>query len=120
MSISADMRFAWIPSVQSSCLWGYRAEGLHCANEIWSALPHIASSDNDEIKEVKLPQPSQAEEVFRATAARIRVFRAFTLTLSPSRKSMARLTLPSRLEFKRLEGSSNEAPLANVIFTTLL
>jgi hypothetical protein len=28
--------------------------------------------------------------------------------------------LPSRLELKRPEGSSNEAPLANVIFTTFL
>jgi len=33
---------------------------------------------------------------------------------------MARLVLPSRLELKRPEGSSNEAPLAKVIFTTLL
>src|SRR4051794_17323753 len=33
---------------------------------------------------------------------------------------MARLTLPSRLELKRPEGSSREAPLAKVIFTTLL
>src|SRR5881409_3446964 len=33
---------------------------------------------------------------------------------------MARLVLPSRLELKRPEGSSNEAPLAKVIFTTCL
>src|SRR2546430_10214001 len=33
---------------------------------------------------------------------------------------MARLVLPSRLELKRPEGSANEAPLAKVIFTTLL
>src|SRR6188508_174718 len=33
---------------------------------------------------------------------------------------MARLVLPSRLELKRPEGSSNEAPLAKVVFTTLL
>src|SRR5436190_22243261 len=33
---------------------------------------------------------------------------------------MARLVLPSRLELKRPEGSSNEAPLAKVIFTTFL
>src|SRR4029434_33082 len=33
---------------------------------------------------------------------------------------MARLVLPSRLELKRPEGSSSEAPLAKVIFTTLL
>src|ERR1700704_6689209 len=45
---------------------------------------------------------------------------AFSSILSPSWKSMARLVLPSRLELKRPEGSSNEAPLAKVIFTTLL
>src|SRR5712672_719588 len=33
---------------------------------------------------------------------------------------MARLTLPSRLELKRPDGSSNEAPLAKVNFTTAL
>jgi hypothetical protein len=30
---------------------------------------------------------------------------------------MARLTLPSRLELKRREGSFREAPLAKVVFT---
>src|SRR6202035_4760180 len=33
---------------------------------------------------------------------------------------MARRVLPSRLELKRPEGSANAAPLAKVIFTTLL
>src|SRR6476619_7001225 len=33
---------------------------------------------------------------------------------------MARLVLPSRLALKRPEGSSSEAPLAKVIFTTAL
>ena len=33
---------------------------------------------------------------------------------------MARLTLPSRLELKRPEGSLSEAPLAKVSFTTAL
>src|SRR5215467_3011670 len=47
-------------------------------------------------------------------------FNAFSSILSPSRKSMARLVLPSRLELKRREGSCNEAPLAKVIFTTFL
>src|SRR5437667_2864802 len=47
-------------------------------------------------------------------------FNAFSSILSPSWKSMARLVLPSRLELKRSEGSSNEAPLAKVIFTTFL
>src|SRR5947207_6230773 len=39
---------------------------------------------------------------------------------SPSWTSIARLTLPSRLELNRLEGSLSEAPLAKVSFTTLL
>src|SRR5260370_2410491 len=60
------------------------------------------------------------EDVFSATAARISAFNAFSSILSPSWKSMARLLLPSRLELKRPEGSSNEAPLAKVIFTTCL
>src|SRR5262249_44686081 len=47
-------------------------------------------------------------------------FNAFSLILSPSWKSMARLVLPSRLELKRPEGSSNAAPLAKVSFTTAL
>src|SRR5688500_9010030 len=34
--------------------------------------------------------------------------------------SMARLVLPSRLELNRPDGSSNEAPLANVTFTLSL
>src|SRR5262245_6152866 len=45
---------------------------------------------------------------------------AFSSILSPSWRSMARLVLPSRLALKRPEGSSNEAPLAKVIFTTFL
>src|SRR4029077_12374374 len=45
---------------------------------------------------------------------------AFSSILSPSWKSIARLVLPSRLELKRPVGSSNDAPLAKVIFTTLL
>src|SRR6202030_4254620 len=59
-------------------------------------------------------------DVFRATAARMSAFNALSSILSPSWKSIARLVLPSRLELKRPEGSSNEAPLAKVIFTTLL
>src|ERR1700731_2747336 len=45
---------------------------------------------------------------------------AFSSILSPSWKSTARRVLPSRLELKRPEGSSNEAPLAKVIFTAFL
>src|SRR5207244_2313251 len=57
---------------------------------------------------------------FSATAARMSAFNAFSSILSPSWKSMARLVLPSRLELKRPEGSLSEAPLAKVIFTTVL
>ncbi len=58
----------------------------------------------DEVAETEFPQTSEALAVFWATAARIRVLRAFSFTLSPSWKSIARLTLPSRLELKRPEG----------------
>src|SRR5438876_5590602 len=61
-----------------------------------------------------------AEDLFSATAARMSALNAFSSILSPSRKSMARLVLPSRLELKRLVGSPNEAPLAKVNFTTFL
>src|ERR1700722_6603307 len=65
---------------------------------------------NNEVAEVEFPKPSQSEEVFKATAARISAFRAFSLIFSPSWKSIARLTRPSRLELNRPAGSSNEAP----------
>src|SRR5262249_356810 len=66
------------------------------------------------------PRRWVAEDLFSATAAQMSAFNAFSLILSPSWKSMARLVLPSRLELKRPEGSSNEAPFAKVIFTTFL
>jgi hypothetical protein len=47
--------------------------------------------------------------LFKATAARMRAFRAAAFSLSPSWKSMARLTLPSRLELKRPEGCFRDA-----------
>src|ERR1700730_8219816 len=50
----------------------------------------------------------------------MRAFRAASSSLSPSWKSIARLTLPSGLELKKPEGSFTEAPLAKVIFTTFL
>src|ERR1700757_4717243 len=53
-----------------------------------------------------------------ATAARMRSFKAASLTLSPWWMSMARLTFPSRLELNRRAGSFNAAPLAKVILTT--
>src|SRR6476620_6542038 len=61
-----------------------------------------------------------ALDLFSFTAARMSAFSAFSFIFSPSRKSMARRVFPSRLELKRPEGSFREAPLANVIFTTLL
>ena len=63
---------------------------------------------------------AQAFALFRVTAARTSVFNAFSLIFSPSWKSMARLTFPSRLELKRPEGSFRAAPFAKVIFTTSL
>ena len=62
----------------------------------------------------------RAVDSFRATAARTSAFNAAPLILSPSWKSMARRVLPSRLALKRCAGSSRAAPLAKVIFRTLL
>src|SRR5690242_4355793 len=59
-------------------------------------------------------------EAFSSTAAWTRALNASSSISSPSRKSIARLVLPSRLELKRPEGSSREAPLANVVLTTCL
>src|SRR5579862_3271984 len=55
-----------------------------------------------------------------ATAARMRSFNAASLILSPSCRSMARRTFPSRLELNRPAGSCSAAPFAKVILTTLL
>ena len=63
---------------------------------------------------------ARPDDSFRLTAARINALNASSSIASPSRMSIARLVLPSRLELKRPEGSSNEAPLAKVIFTTFL
>lgn len=57
---------------------------------------------------------------FRATASRMRSCRAGALIFSPSWMSMARLTLPPRLELKSPDGSSKAAPLKNVNLTTFL
>src|SRR4051812_35697691 len=62
----------------------------------------------------------RALDKFRSTAARIKPFNAASSILSPSWKSIARLTFPSRLELNSLAGSFNEAPFAKVSFTTLL
>src|SRR5688572_3436756 len=59
-------------------------------------------------------------DLFTATAARMRAFRASASISSPSLKSMARRVLPSRLELKSFAGSFTAAPLAKVNFTALL
>src|SRR5688572_13006626 len=59
-------------------------------------------------------------EVLSATAWRTRALKADASTSSPSWMSIARRTLPSRLELKRRAGSSRGAPLAKVSFTTFL
>src|SRR6202165_4981403 len=48
------------------------------------------------------------------------VLKASSSISSPSRRSIARLALPSRLELNSPEGSLSEAPLKKVSFTTLL
>src|SRR5688572_20486247 len=57
-------------------------------------------------------------DVLRAIAARMSALNLAASTFSPSRMSIARLVFPSRLELKSLPGSFNEAPFANVSFTT--
>src|SRR5438874_2390402 len=59
-------------------------------------------------------------ELLRATAWRTSALNADASIVSPSRMSIARRTFPSRLELKRRAGSSSDAPLAKVSFTTLL
>src|SRR5580704_13208854 len=88
----------------------------------WAARPwaHPTPPQSLSVVYALVPGRRAAEDVFRATAARMSAFNAFSSILSPSWKSMARLVLPSRLELKRPEGSSSEAPLAKVIFTTFL
>ena len=68
----------------------------------------------------RLPDQRRDFDSFRLTAARMRPFRASSSISSPSRKSIARRVFPSRLELNRPEGSSRDAPLAKVIFTTCL
>src|SRR5262249_28111400 len=57
---------------------------------------------------------------FSATAARTSASRAGSSIGSPSRMSIARLACPPRPELKSPDGSSSDAPLANVSLTTLL
>jgi hypothetical protein len=58
--------------------------------------------------------------IFRSAAARMSPLKAYSLILSPWRKSMARRVPPSRLALKRPDGSGSEAPLAKVVFTQSL
>src|ERR1700738_5256852 len=62
----------------------------------------------------------RADDLFRAAAARMSVLKAPSSISSPSWISIARLTLPSRLELNSPLGSLSEAPLAKVSLTTLL
>src|SRR6185437_372111 len=57
---------------------------------------------------------------FDFAAARISALNAFSSIFSPSRRSIARRVFPSRLELNRPAGSSSDAPLAKVSFTTCL
>src|SRR6187549_2013652 len=59
-------------------------------------------------------------DLLKATAWRTRALKADSSTSSPSWMSIARRTLPSRLELKRRVGSSRDAPFAKVSLTTLL
>ena len=58
--------------------------------------------------------------LFSSIASRTSALNAAASTSSPSGMSIARRTLPSRLELKRPVGSSSDAPLAKVSFTTFL
>src|SRR5689334_5855111 len=66
------------------------------------------------------PRERAGFDVFKVTAARMRVLSASSSISSPSWKSMARRVFPSRLELNRREGSFSAAPFAKVIFTTFL
>src|SRR5690242_13003307 len=70
------------------------------------------------------PAPPWARQhpysLFSAAAAWMSALNAPSSIDSPSRTSMARLTLPSRLALNRPAGSSSDAPLKNVSLTTFL
>jgi hypothetical protein len=94
--------------------WHRKAAGVHFNREAPDFVCAQSGLRGDAIN-----QPL-ALDLFSVTAARISVFSASASIFSPSRKSIARRVFPSRLELKRRAGSFSEAPLANVIFTTLL
>jgi len=58
--------------------------------------------------------------LFTRTASFTSAFSAFSSSLAPSGRSMARRTLPSRLALNNPDGSANDAPLAKVSLTVFL
>ena len=60
------------------------------------------------------------EDLLNAAAARTSVLKAASSRSSPSRMSIARRVLPSRLELNSRDGSASEAPFAKVSLTALL
>src|SRR3954467_482690 len=87
-------------------------------------IAHYIENSNSRLGESRayffLPaRPARAAEL-AATAARISRLKAASSIFSPSRRSIARLVLPSRLELKSFFGSSIDAPRKNVSFTTCL
>ncbi len=59
-------------------------------------------------------------DVFSATAARMSAFNAFSLILSPSWKSMARLVLPSRLALPITDRKASSPDERDEIRATLM
>src|SRR6185312_8625253 len=90
---------------------------VRCAGHFHRHPPACADTSDDDPRFQVLfgflraeGRPTAFFEVFSATAARTSACSGFASILSPSRMSMARLTLPSRLELNRPAGSSREAP----------
>ena len=68
------------------------------------------------VASVSAVQPAGWHSVYLSSIG----FSAFSSIFSPSRMSIARRVLPSRLELKSFAGSFSDAPFANVSLTTLL
>src|SRR3954465_9813929 len=87
-------------------------------------IAHYIENSNSRLGESRayffLPaRPARAAEL-AATAARMSCLKAASSISSPSRRSIARRVLPSRLELKSCVGSPREAPRKKVSFTTCL
>ena len=67
-----------------------------------------------------LPARCARAALLAAAAARMSCLKAASSIFSPSRRSIARRVLPSRLELKSFFGSGIEAPRAKVSFTACL